>query len=31
VDRHRANIALKLDLKGPHALLQFALEHKTEL
>ncbi len=31
VDRHRANIALKLDLKGPHALLQFALEHKAEL
>ena len=31
VDRHRANIADKLDLKGAHALLQFALEHKTEL
>lgn len=31
VDRHRANIANKLDLKGAHALLQFALEHKTEL
>jgi DNA-binding NarL/FixJ family response regulator len=31
VDRHRANIALKLDLKGAHALLQFALEHKSEL
>ncbi len=30
VDRHRANIALKLDLKGAHALLQFALEHKGE-
>lgn len=31
VDRHRANIADKLDLKGSHALLHFALEHKTEL
>ncbi len=31
VDRHRANIANKLDLKGAHALLHFALEHKGEL
>ena len=31
VDRHRANIAGKLDLKGSHALLHFALEHKLEL
>jgi DNA-binding NarL/FixJ family response regulator len=31
VDRHRANIADKLDLKGAHALLHFALEHKAEL
>lgn len=31
VDRHRANIASKLTLKGAHALLQFALEHKQEL
>ena len=31
VDRHRANIASKLDLKGAHALLQFALEHLSEL
>ncbi len=31
VDRHRANIISKLDLKGSHALLQFALEHKSEL
>ena len=30
VDRHRANIANKLDLKGAHALLHFALEHKEE-
>ncbi len=31
VDRHRANIADKLDLKGAHALLQFALAHLGEL
>ncbi|HMX28114.1 MAG TPA: response regulator transcription factor, partial [Blastocatellia bacterium] len=31
VDRHRANIAEKLELKGAHALLQFALEYKAEL
>lgn len=31
VDRHRANIAVKLDLKGSHALLHFALEHKADL
>jgi DNA-binding NarL/FixJ family response regulator len=31
VDRHRANIATKLDLSGAHALLQFALEHKAAL
>lgn len=31
VDRRRANIANKLDLKGVHALLQFAIEHKAEL
>jgi DNA-binding NarL/FixJ family response regulator len=31
VDRHRANIANKLDLKGAHALLHFALEHKAEI
>lgn len=31
VDRHRANIAAKLDLKGSHALLHFAIKHKTEL
>ncbi len=30
-DRHRANIVGKLDLKGAHALLHFALEHKAEL
>jgi DNA-binding NarL/FixJ family response regulator len=31
VDRHRANIVGKLDLKGAHALLHFALDHKAEL
>jgi len=31
VDRHRANIATKLDLKGSHTLLHFALEHKPQL
>ena len=31
VDRHRANIASKLDLTGPHALQRFASEHKTEI
>lgn len=31
VDRHRANIAARLELSGPHALLQFALEHKPAL
>ena len=31
VDRHRANIANKLDLKGAHALLHFALQHQAEL
>ena len=31
IDRHRANIASKLDLKGTNALLQFALVHQSEL
>jgi DNA-binding NarL/FixJ family response regulator len=31
VDRHRANIADKLGLKGSHALLHYALEHRAEL
>ena len=31
VDRHRANIANKLDVKGAHALLQFALKNLNEL
>jgi DNA-binding NarL/FixJ family response regulator len=31
VDRHRANIAAKLNLSGAHALLQFAVENRSAL
>jgi DNA-binding NarL/FixJ family response regulator len=31
VEKHRANISEKLGLRGSHALLYFALEHKSEL
>jgi DNA-binding NarL/FixJ family response regulator len=31
VENHRSNICQKLDLHGAHALLKFALEHKSEL
>ena len=31
VDRHRANIVTKLDLRGAHALLQFAIAHKDRI
>lgn len=31
VEHHRASIAIKLELKGSHALLKFALDHKDEL
>jgi DNA-binding NarL/FixJ family response regulator len=31
VEKHRANICEKLGLHGSHALLSFALEHKSEL
>jgi len=31
VENHRANICQKLELHGAHALLKFALEHKSEL
>src|SRR5262245_10321434 len=31
VDTHRANICLKLDIHGSHALMKFALEHKALL
>ena len=31
VEHHRANIAEKLDLKGSHVLLKFAVEHLSEI
>lgn len=31
VEHHRTNISAKLELKGSHALLKFALEHKSEI
>jgi DNA-binding NarL/FixJ family response regulator len=31
VENHRSNICQKLDLHGAHALLRFALDHKSEL
>jgi DNA-binding NarL/FixJ family response regulator len=31
VDNHRANITTKLGLRGSHALLKFAIEHKSEI
>ena len=31
VENHRANICSKLELHGAHALLKFALQHKSEL
>jgi DNA-binding NarL/FixJ family response regulator len=31
VEKHRANISEKLELHGSHALLNFALDHKSEL
>ena len=31
VERHRANICEKLDLHGSHALIKFAVEHRSEL
>jgi DNA-binding NarL/FixJ family response regulator len=31
VDNHRANICIKLDLRGTNAVLKFALEHRSEL
>ena len=31
VENHRLHMCAKLGLKGPHALLQFALEHRTAL
>jgi DNA-binding NarL/FixJ family response regulator len=31
VEAHRANICTKLDLRGSHSLLQFALENRSSL
>jgi len=31
VERHRANICEKLDLRGAHALIKFATENRSEL
>ena len=31
VETHRANVCAKLDLHGSHPLLQFALEHRSDL
>lgn len=31
IDNHRANICAKLDLRGSHALVKFAVQHKSEL
>ncbi len=31
VDNHRANICQKLGLRGSHALMKFATEHKSEI
>ncbi len=31
VENHRARIAVKLDLKGSHGLLKFAVDHKDQL
>ncbi len=31
IENHRANICAKLDLHGSHALVKFAIEHKSEL
>lgn len=31
VEHHRANIGEKIGLKGAHAVLKFAIEHKSEI
>ncbi|MDX2034318.1 MAG: response regulator transcription factor [Blastocatellia bacterium] len=31
IENHRANICLKLELRGAHALVKFALDHKSAL
>ncbi len=31
IENHRANICVKLGLHGTHALVKFAIQHKSEL
>jgi DNA-binding NarL/FixJ family response regulator len=31
IENHRTNICRKLDIKGPNALLRFAVQHKVDL
>ena len=31
VETHRSNLCQKLELRGPHKLLQFAIEHRSEI
>lgn len=31
IETHRANICMKLELRGSHSLMKFALSHKSEL
>ncbi|MCW5770386.1 MAG: response regulator transcription factor [Rhodospirillaceae bacterium] len=31
VENHRANIAMRLDLHGPHGVLRFAIRHRDEI
>jgi DNA-binding NarL/FixJ family response regulator len=31
IENHRANISTKLELRGSHALVKFAIQHKSEL
>ena len=31
VETHRSNICQKLELEGAHKLLQFAIEHRSEI
>jgi DNA-binding NarL/FixJ family response regulator len=31
VENHRANICSKLDIHGPHALVKFAVKHKSQI
>ena len=31
IEHHRNNVAIKLELRGSHALTKFALKHQSEL